>query len=203
MTEPPRIAGVVLAAGRSERMGPANKLLAEIGGEAIVRRAARAVVEAGVAPVVVVTGYEAERVEAALAGLPVRFARNPRYREGLASSLGVGLAAAREEAPALAGVVIALGDMPWVKAAHIEALIARFGAGVGCSICVPVFRGRWGNPVLWAARFVPRMEALEGDEGARALLREHPTEVCEVEVADAGVLRDVDTAAELEEARGG
>lgn len=183
------IAAVVLAAGSSKRAGPVNKLLARVEGEAIVRRVARAATESGVSRVVVVTGHEAERIRSALEGLDVAYVHNRRYDEGMSTSVRAGLAAAGP----VAGAVICLGDMPWVRADHIDALLDAFDPDEGRAVCVPVHERRRGNPVLWAAAFFPEMERLEGDQGARKLLEEHADEVWEVPVDDPGVLRDVDT----------
>ena len=108
-----RIAAVVLAAGRSTRMGAVNKLIAEIGGKPLVRIAAEQALASRASPVIVVTGHERERVEAALAGLPVALVHNPDYAEGLGTSLKAGIAAVPEDAD---GAVVCLGDMPQVDA---------------------------------------------------------------------------------------
>src|SRR5262249_28167518 len=114
------VAAVVLAAGRSSRMGGPNKLLAEIGGRPLVRIVAETVLASRAHPVVVVTGHERERVEVALARLPVTFVHNPNYAEGLGTSLKAGVAALPAEVD---GAVICLGDMPQVDAALIDQLI--------------------------------------------------------------------------------
>ena len=105
------VAAVVLAAGRSTRMGAVNKMLAEIGGKPLVRIAAEQALASRAKPVIVVTGHERERVEQALAGLPVRFVHNPDYAEGLGTSLKAGIAAVPDESD---GAIVCLGDMPQV-----------------------------------------------------------------------------------------
>lgn len=191
-----RVAAVVLAAGRSHRMG-ANKLLHELEGEPLVARVVDAALASAAEPVWVVTGHEAERVRAALAGRPVRFAHNPGFEGGMGTSLAAG-AAALDDAPD--GVLVCLGDMPWVRAAHLDALIDAFDPEAGAGICVPVHAGRRGHPVLFASRYLPELRALGGDAGARRVTERHSDAVRSVPVEDAGVLRDVDTPAELEEA---
>jgi molybdenum cofactor cytidylyltransferase len=99
--------------------------------------------------------------------------------------------------------VFLLGDMPRVASAHIDRLIAAFNPGEGRAICVPTWRAKRGNPVLWSARFFPEMRVLEGDTGARALIRAHAEQVCEVEMPDDGVLLDVDTPDALAALRAG
>ena len=108
-----RIAALVLAAGRSTRMGAINKLIAEIGGKPLVRIAAEQALASRASPVIVVTGHQHEQVEAALAGLPVKLVHNPDYTEGLGTSLKVGIAAVPEDAD---GAIVCLGDMPQVDA---------------------------------------------------------------------------------------
>lgn len=186
----PRIAAIVLAAGRSSRMAPANKLLTEIDGRRMVERAADAALASQARPVIVVTGHDAARVREALAARAVTVVENPDYAAGLASSLRAGLDALPSDVD---GVLFVLGDMPSVSAQHLDRLIAAFNPAEGRAICVPTHRAKRGNPVLWAARFFPEMKALQGDAGARVLLGQHADQICEVEMADDGVLLDVDT----------
>ncbi len=194
----PRVAGVVLAAGRSSRMGAANKLLADIGGLPMVRRVVETALAAGLEPVAVVVGHDAEQVRRALDDLPVRFVTNAGFARGLSTSVSAGIQAIDGETD---GAVVLLGDMPWVSAADVRALTAAFAHDVGRSICVPVTAGKRGNPVLWPARTFAALRALEGDVGARHLIAERPDEVCEVRVPDDGVLRDIDTPEALHASR--
>jgi len=190
----PMIAALILAAGLSRRMGKANKLLAEIDGAPMVARAADAVLASKAAPVIVVTGHEAERVRAALAGRKLGFVHNPDYAEGLASSLRRGLAALPDDVD---GVLVALADMPRIKPQHLDRLIAAFNPLEGRAICVPTAHGKRGNPVLFARRFFAEMAHLKGDTGARQLIGQHHDVVAEVEVDDEGVLIDVDSPDKL------
>jgi len=199
------VAGVVLAAGLSRRMGR-DKLLIEVDGAPMVRRVVEAALSGGLRPVVVVVGPEAAGVRSALSGLPVSFAVNDTPEDGLGSSLRAGIDAlvGREgDAPADAGAradgaAILLGDMPWVEPAHVEALVGAFHPNGGPDVCVPVHAGRRGNPVLWGRRYFEELQAIDGDRGARALLNLHADRVCEVGVDGDGVLRDVDTPEALE-----
>ncbi len=190
----PRIAALVLAAGQSRRMGPDNKLLAEVDGKPMVVRAVEAVLASQAEPVIVVTGHQRGRVEAALAGLESRSVHNPDYAQGLSTSLHRGLAALPAGTD---GVVVALGDMPRVEAAAIDRLIAAFNPLEGRAICVPTWDGKRGNPVLFASRFLAEMQEIAGDTGARHLIGAYPELVAEVAMdetdAGHGVLLDVDT----------
>jgi molybdenum cofactor cytidylyltransferase len=185
-----RIAAIVLAAGRSTRMGGPNKLLAEIGGKPLVRIAAEQALASRASPVIVVTGHEHERVAAALAGLSVKVVHNPDFASGLGGSLKTGIAAVPADAD---GAVVCLGDMPQVDAALIDQLIAAFDPEKGALAVVPVFDGRRGNPVLWSRRFFPDLTAIEGDVGARHLIGRYNVAVVEVPVTGKAALVDVDT----------
>jgi len=189
-----RVAALVLAAGRSTRMGAVNKMLAEIGGKPLVRIAAEQAVASHAHPVIVVTGHEREKVEAALNGLPVRFVRNADYAEGLGTSLKAGIAAVPEEADA---VVVCLGDMPQVDAALINRLIAAFDPERGALVVVPSIDGRRGNPVVWSRRFFHDLMTIQGDVGARHLIGNYAEAVVEVPVAGEAALTDVDTPESL------
>lgn len=190
----PRIGAVVLAAGQSSRMG-ANKLLAEIGGTPLVRRAVEAALASAADPVIVVTGHAGDAVEAALAGLDVRFAGNPDFARGLSTSLKQGINALPEDCD---GAAILLADMPDVSAALIDKLIAAFDPAEERAICVASRSGRRGNPVLWARRFFPEILSLEGDSGARALMTAYDELVVEVEAGDDAPLIDLDTPQALD-----
>jgi molybdenum cofactor cytidylyltransferase len=186
----PRVAGLVLAAGQSRRMGTVNKLLIGIDGKPMVRRVAEAAAASGARPLVIVTGHEREKVENALAGIETRFVHNPDYAQGLSTSVKRGLVALPAE---IDGVVICLGDMPLVNAAVIDRLIAAFNPIEGRAICIPTRRGKRGNPVLLARQFFPEFAAISGDIGARDLIAAHPERVVEVEMESDAVLTDIDT----------
>jgi molybdenum cofactor cytidylyltransferase len=188
------IAAVVLAAGRSTRMGAVNKLIAEIGGTPLVRIAVEQALASRASPVVVVTGHQREKVEAALKGLNVRLTNNPDYADGLGTSLRAGIAAVPDNAD---GVIVCLGDMPQVDAALIDRLIAAFDPERGALVVVPTITGRRGNPVVWARRFFHDLMAIHGDIGARHLIGSYAEAVVEVPILGDAALMDVDTPESL------
>jgi molybdenum cofactor cytidylyltransferase len=189
----PRVAAVVLAAGLSTRMG-ANKLLADLCGEPLVRRVVRSAEASRARPVVVVTGFDHKPLEAAVGDAECTIVHNPDFRHGLSTSLRTGIVAVGE----CDGAVILLGDMPAVSPLLIDKMILAFDPQNGRTICVPTVNGRRGNPVLFGGRFFPELEKISGDVGARAVVMSHPECVCEVEADDDGPLTDIDTPEDLE-----
>jgi molybdenum cofactor cytidylyltransferase len=184
------IAAVVLGAGRSSRMGGPNKLLAEINGKPLVRMVVEQALASHARPVIVVTGHQHERVEAALSGLQVQLVHNPHFAEGLGTSLKTGVAALPAD---IDGVIVCLGDMPQIDAALIDRLTAAIDPDKGALIVVPTIDGKRGNPVVWSRRFFPDLMNVEGDIGARHLIGRYGEAVAEVPVEGAAVLTDVDT----------
>lgn len=189
----PKIAAVVLAGGQSRRTGAINKLLATFDGKPMVASVVDAVLDSSSGPVVVVTGHEADRVQAALGGRDVTFTHNPNYADGLSTSLRQGVRAMSKAAPEADGALVCLGDMPGVKAKVLGKLISAFDPAEGRSICVPVFDGKRGNPVLWGSQYFAEMERMAGDVGAKHMIGEYADAVCEVPMTDDAVIIDLDT----------
>ncbi len=197
------VAGVVLAAGRSRRFAtlgpssgsaPAPKQLALFDGEPLLRRVCRAVAAASLRPVVVVLGYRQGPVRETLSGLDLRIVTNPDHATGQASSIRVGLDAVTEPVDA---VVFVPADQPFVDAVLIDALISLH-ATTGLPIVVPRCGARPGAPVLFARSQFDELRALEGDEGGRQLIREHPERRADLELDDERPLLDIDTLSDLE-----
>lgn len=187
------VLGVVLAAGTSSRFGAANKLLATIDGDPLVRRAAKTLLDAGL-EVVVVLGHDAADVRDALDGLDVSFVANAEYERGQSTSVRRGVDAARRRAAA--AVVFLPGDMPFVSPGTVRALLAAFRGGAGEALAV-AHEGQRGNPVLFDESRFDALGALEGDVGGRPVLL-GSNDAALVAVDDPGVRTDVDTRDELE-----
>jgi len=194
------VAGLVLAAGRSTRMGPDNKLLQTVRGKPMVRHAVEAQLASRAAPVIVVTGHQRAEVEAALEGLDVSLVHNSDFAGGLAGSVKAGLAALPSETP---GVVVSLGDMPNVTPAVIDRLAQVFAEQAEALAVVPTLFGQRGNPVLLARGLFAAVADLSGDQGARRLLDEAGDAVIEVPLDDPAIALDVDTPEALRALTGG
>jgi molybdenum cofactor cytidylyltransferase len=191
------IGAIILAAGRSTRMG-SNKLLEDLNGKPLVRHVAEAALASKVHPVIVVTGHQHEGVSAALEGLNLTFIHNADFADGLSTSLKTGVAALTTEVTA---VIVLLGDMPLIPSAAINQLITAFEASPQKIAAVPVYEGEWGNPVLLSRTLFEEVSTLQGDAGARRLLNGRAGDVLEVPIASDAVLIDLDTPEALAKAR--
>lgn len=200
MSDPQPVAGVILAAGMSQRFGHL-KQLSSFEGRPLLAWVLQAALASRLARVVLVLGHAAAAVRAVL-GRRLETPRlavveAPDYREGLSRSLQAGLAPLRAE---YAAVMFLTGDQPRLDSGTIDLLLERFEASPA-DICVPVWEGRRGNPVIFGRRFFPDLMALTGDTGGRDLIRRHPEAVLRVAVASAELLADIDTPADLEALR--
>jgi molybdenum cofactor cytidylyltransferase len=193
----PRIACIVLAAGRSTRMGATNKLIADVDGRPLLRGVVEATLASQARPILVVIGHMAADVSATLAGLDATLVANPDYATGLASSLKAGIKALPASCD---GVLIVLGDMPQIAPQHLDSLIAAF---MPDAIVVPVHEGKQGNPVLWPAKYLPELLQLDGDAGAKRLIGIHAAHVREVDLGTDAIFADIDTPEALAKLRGG
>ena len=187
-----KVAGIILAAGASRRMGSVNKLLASIAGKPLVRHAVESFVATSLSPTIVVVGYESDKVAAALEGLPVQLVFNPEHATGQGSSVGVGVEALDNN---VTDAMIGLGDMPLLPSALLDSLIhTHIGReGHARNITIPAFEGQRGNPVLWGKTFFPELITLAGDRGGRQLLNDHKAAQHLIACDHSSVLRDVDT----------
>lgn len=194
----PRVAALILAAGRSSRMRGPHKLLSTFDGETLVARSACVALRSAASRVVVVTGHRADEIARALDGLCVEIVPNDAYEQGLSTSLRRGFEAAKEGSD---GVLVMLADQPALTSDHLDALIAAFRPDGEGSVVVATASGRRGNPVVLASRFGHEIDRLEGDRGARGLIAALGPLVREVEIGPAALI-DVDTPEALRDAGG-
>lgn len=180
------VAGVVLAAGGSERFGQPKQLLTWQG-ETLARRAAQAALQGGLSPVVVVTGAHQEQVIQALAGLPVRLVSNPDWTTGQSTSLRLGLSALP---PEVGAAIFLLADQPAVTPTLLAALVEAHARGLH-PLAAPLVDGQRGNPVLFDRSLFGELQQLQGDVGGRALFSRYPIHY--LPWHDADLLLDIDT----------
>ena len=195
MTVGKDIHAVLLAAGRSERMGRNNKLLLNVNGIPLVRKSAINILNSNVTSITVVTGFDENKIVNALSGLNVNFVKNINFREGLSSSLKAGLA---NITPTPSAVIICLADMPKIQPEHINQLIENFNPLKGWEICIPTNNGKRGNPVLIGSRFFPYIFETNGDFGAKQIMKQHSDKIVEVEIGTSDIHFDIDTQDEYE-----
>jgi xanthine dehydrogenase accessory factor len=185
---------VVLAGGTSSRMGR-PKASVSVGGQRMLERILVNLREAEVDRVVVVLGFHADEVRAAVDLRSATVVENPHFAEGMSSSLRVGVRAVAADCKT---VMVVLGDQPFVTPETFRRLVRRAEAADG-AIFIPTYKGVWGNPVLFDTSLAPEMNEIEGDVGCRALFPQHSAEIREVPVDDPAVLVDIDTESELRE----
>ena len=187
---------IVLAAGRSSRMGPRHKLLEVIDDKPVIRHVCDQVRRAGFEQVLMVTGYQAEAVH--LAAGPIQTCFNPDYASGLSSSLRVGLQHVDHDS---AGAFLVLGDMPFIAAATFKALRDQLEAAPSKLGLVPVVEGEWAHPVGVRRVLFDAIMNRSGDQGGRAVLKAHQADLILWPSEDPGLLFDVDTPEALQKAR--
>ncbi len=192
--------GLLLAAGQSSRMGPENKLLADFGGKPLVRHVTEVMITAGLDELTVVIGYQADKVAAALADLPVHLLFNTDFADGQGHSVAAGVGGLDS---GVTDVLIALGDMPLVSAEMLQKLMAAHLACVDHQrrITLPSCDGKRGNPIIWGGAFFPELKQLRGDAGGRQVLHGHLAAQNPVEISSPAIFCDIDTPADLQAVR--
>jgi molybdenum cofactor cytidylyltransferase len=191
------VAGIVLAAGPSTRMGE-NKLALVLEGETVLARAVRRTLAAGLDPVIVVLGHEAESAEKLLEGLPCRIVVNPDYARGMNSSARAGIAAVPSGA---AAAVVVLADMPLVSAEMIAAVAGRFREA-GAPLVVSEYGGVQAPPTLYASSLFSEVGSPEGEGCGKRVIRRHRAEASVLEWP-AAALADLDRIEDYERIKAG
>lgn len=191
------VAGILLAAGNSSRMG-VNKLLLEIEGKSVLRRAARRAVEGGLSPVIVVLGHQAELARAEIADLPCLTVLNPDFGSGIASSLLSGLAALPVEANAVA---VLLADMPFVGPEMIAALVERYRQTTA-RLVISDYAGVDAPPMLYDRSLFDELREMAPGRGGWQVVRRHRNEA-EVLAWPLEALADLDVPDDYERLRSG
>lgn len=191
-----QVVAVVLAGGRGTRFEDGNKLLATVGGEPIVSRAARSLRVDGVDRTIAILGHEADTVREIVAPIVDETRNNPEYARGQSRSVRVGARAANERDADAA--LFLPGDMPCIDGSTVERLVEAYREN-RYDVVVPTYDRQRGNPVLFDATHFDALRDVAGDTGGRALLE--TADVHRIPVDDPGIRIDVDTVADLERLR--
>lgn len=194
-TQGKSIAGIVLAAGTSSRFGEANKLLAELNGNTIIRQSVQLLMKSEVGSVYVVVGNDHHHIQEAINCPDACIVVNEAHTQGQATSVQTGIEAVSQSV-SVDAAVISLGDMPFVKSSTIDQLVAAYESNIA-DIIVAGYQGQRGNPVLFDASYFGVLTTLSGDKGARHLIVKNDDAVL-VETGDLGVIQDIDTPLDLD-----
>lgn len=167
-----RIPAVILAAGASTRLGQPKQLV-RLAGESLLRRTLRLALQAGCAPVFVVLGCEAARMEPELDGLDAIAVINPSWADGMGSSLRSGMQAVSQLSPPPKSVLLLVCDQPRLSLEHLHRLLHQHRTG-SFPVTASAYNEGAGVPALFAASLFPELLALSADRGARDVIRSHP-----------------------------
>ena len=182
------ISAILLGAGKSRRMG-FDKLSLPWGKKTVFERCLGTLLRSEVQEVVIVLGLRNKGIRNLLRGKNTKIVTNPHAAGGMSSSIRRGLRAIH---PRSDGILIALGDQPFLKTRTINVLIRTFAQGKG-GVIVPSFRGRRGHPVIFHKRYRKELLNLKGDVGGKSVLERYPKDVIIVPVKSEGVVKDINT----------
>ena len=191
------IAGILLAAGTSSRMG-SNKMLFELNGESVLRGAVRRALAGGLSPLLVVLGHEEDKARRELAGLACQVLVNPEYENGITSSLQKGISAVPAEVEA---AVVMLADMPFVTPEMIAGLIVRYRA-TRAPLVISDYEGVTAPPMLYDRALFPEIRTVTGGSCGKQVVKRHRHEA-EVLTWPAAALADVDVPEDYARVRAG
>jgi molybdenum cofactor cytidylyltransferase len=182
------ISAVLLGAGESKRMG-VNKLLLPWRRKTVLEHCFETLLQSKVQEVVIVINLRNKEIVNLFQGLKVKVIVNPYSKRGMSTSVRKGLEAIH---PKCDGILIALGDQPFLKTRTINALIRAFDQGKE-GIIIPSFQGRHGHPVIFHRRYKRELLNLKGDVGGRSIIERHPGDIRVVPIKSIGVVKDIDT----------
>ncbi|WP_227764875.1 molybdenum cofactor cytidylyltransferase [Zhaonella formicivorans] len=183
-----KIAVVILAAGKASRMGRTKQLL-PWGESTLLGSTIDLYTGAKVDEVIVVVGHCAAEIRAALKDKAVRWVENKAYEQGMSTSLKAGIEALND---GVSAVLLALGDLPLLKKETIRCMLKIYKNN-NCKIVIPYYHNKRGNPVLISRELFPELLAIQGDQGAREVIKKYESQVYKLPVDDPGILQDVDT----------
>ena len=192
------ISAVILAAGESKRMGEQNKLLLPFRGQTLIECIVDTVLSSNVGEVIVVLGHEAVRVWEVCRDRHVKCVQNDNYKEGMTTSIHMGVQAADASAD---GFMICLSDLPLIECDELNHLLHAFEEAVRAKnkyIAIPVFKGERGNPVIFSVIYKNEILAQKGLMGCKGIIKQNTAQVLEIEMATEHVLSDIDTPEDYE-----
>ncbi|HEY55718.1 MAG TPA: nucleotidyltransferase family protein [Dehalococcoidia bacterium] len=182
------VSAIMLAAGQAKRMGRLKQLM-PLGKSTILEQSLDNLLGSKVGEVIVVLGHRAEEIKKIIAARPLKIAVNKDYRQGMGTSIAVGLKLVDNRAEA---VMLTLGDQPFVDSPTIDRLIEEFRVH-DKGIAIPTYQGKRGHPLIFSLKYEAPLAALKGDIGGREIIKEHPEDVLEVAVDCEGIVIDIDT----------
>ncbi|HEX9511147.1 MAG TPA: nucleotidyltransferase family protein [Puia sp.] len=190
------LSAIVLAAGSSRRMENKNKLLLPYKGKTVLAHTIGNILSAGIGEVIVVTGFEAEKVQESIRHLSVRFVHNPQHETGMTGSIQAGVRAATGN-----GYMICLSDMVLITPEEYRLLAAAFEyrrpEDPGC-ICLPEYQGEKGNPVIFSSFYREALLQHPEKEGCKGIVRSHPEHQYRVSMPSGNILIDMDEPGQYE-----
>ena len=188
-----KVAGIILAAGGSTRMGGQNKLLQMVDGTSLVQKVVGSALNSNIESVYVILGYQAALIRQCISNKSVNWVENSDWSRGMASSIKSGIEALNTNYD---GAMILLGDMPFIEPITINQLLALYQKK---KIVVPVKNGRQGNPVLFSSAFFADLKLLGGDKGAKPIIKKNPDSVIIANVLTDTIFHDLDTPDQIKE----
>jgi len=190
------MAGIILAAGMSKRMGTAKQLL-RLNGRYLLQWVVNAAIDSTLEKIYLVLGCNSDRILISLPRLAqtpqIEILYNPNFENGMSSSVKCGLSAAKSR---YESVMFLLGDQPFISSEMINQLQIEY-QNSDKKICLPAFQGKKGNPVIFNSYFYKQLMNVTGDMGGRHIIRDHPEQVLHVPTNDPKELFDIDTKEDL------
>ncbi|MBF0276806.1 MAG: molybdenum cofactor cytidylyltransferase [SAR324 cluster bacterium] len=187
------ISAIVLAAGESKRMGAENKLLLPFRDKTLIESIVDNVLASEVHEVILVLGHEADRIRKALQNRHIRFVNNTDFRNGMTTSIQAGINAISSLSD---GIMICLSDLPFIQSEEMNELIHSFENAIQRNkkqIVLPTFQGQRGNPVIFSMLYKAEILEHQGANGCKGVIRQNQSQVLEIEMSTANVLKDIDT----------
>ena len=184
------ISATILAAGGSSRMDDENKLLLPFQGSLVINQVCNTILNSGLKPVIVVTGFEHKKIKKALPKSIDQIIHNPEWEDGMAGSIYAGMSILPDTVD---GNMIVLGDMPLLTTHTLNRLIEQFCVHEGKQIIYPVYSGQQANPVIFPRKYFNEILSSSGDKGCKKVLIQYPDDAVEVLVDSDEVILDCDT----------